>query len=61
MNKPKLKMCGCDCFIPFGFKTNFVGIHLWYTVMCICCGKKARGRTVEKAIEAWNRRAEDAR
>ena len=57
----KMKQCGCDCFIPFGFKTRFLGIPLWNTVMCISCHKKARGRTLEKAIEAWNRRAEDGK
>lgn len=55
--KTRLKSCGCDMFIPFGFGTWFIGIPLYHTVMCVSCQKKARGRTLEKAIEVWNRRA----
>jgi hypothetical protein len=56
MAKRNLNPCGCDMFIPFGFTTNFLGIPICATVMCICCKKKARARTIEKAIEKWNRR-----
>ena len=52
VGKP-LKPC-CDMFIPFGFDHCFLGIPLWSTVMCISCRRKARGRTIEKAIDKWN-------
>lgn len=56
MAKRNLNPCGCEMFIPFGYKTYFLGIPICATAMCICCQKKARGRTVEGAIEKWNRR-----
>lgn len=33
----------CDIFIP-----------MFYTVMCVHCRKRARGRTLRKALEKWN-------
>lgn len=56
MAKTKLNPCGCDMFIPFGFKTHFLGIQISASVMCICCRKKVRARTLEKAIEKWNKK-----
>lgn len=53
--KRKIRSCGCDMFIPFGFSTNFLGLIRWHTVMCISCRKKARGRTLDIAIKNWNR------
>ena len=54
MAKRNLNSCGCDLFIPFGYSTNFLGITLWHTVICVNCHKKARARTLEKAIDKWN-------
>ena len=54
MAKRNLNSCGCDLFIPFGYSTNFLGITLWYTVICVNCKKKARASTLEKAIEKLN-------
>ena len=54
MSKRKLNSCGCDLFIPFCYSTNFLGIKLWHTVICVNCHKKVRARTVEKAINKWN-------
>ena len=46
----------CDMFIPFGFCTHIFGLQLCNTIMCINCRRKARGRTLEKAIDKWNRK-----
>lgn len=49
----KLQPC-CDMFIQFGYHTHFLFIPLWYTFMCINCGKKIRGWTLAKTIQKWN-------
>lgn len=46
----------CQMFIPFGFSTHIFGFQLCNTVMCISCRRKARGRTLEKAIDKWNKK-----
>lgn len=50
-----LKPFCCECFIPFTYKTSFLGIPICYTIMCVFCRRKIRARTMKKAIEKWNR------
>lgn len=54
-NKHGLEPC-CDMFIPFGYSHNFIKWPVWHTIICINCNMKARGRTLDKAIENWNKK-----
>ena len=51
--------CSCGRFLVFAYKTTIFGITIRHTVMCANCGRKGKGRTLEKAIEAWNRSVND--
>ena len=56
----ELKPCKCDMSIPFAYSTHFLGFTLCYTIICVGCQKtRVRARTLDKAIEKWNRRAND--
>ena len=57
----ELKPCNCNKYFPFVYDTNFLGKRLFVTIICIGCGKTARGRTFEKAVNAWNRRVDNER
>ena len=62
MENRKLKPCNCDMSIPFGYGTSFLGIPLYYTIICVGCRRrKVRAKTLEKCIEKWNRRAENGK
>ena len=61
MTKAELKPCGCEEFWPFATETHICGIYLYTEIVCLKCGKTARGRTYEKAVAAWNRRAGDGK
>ena len=56
----ELKPIRCKCHPSIIFVDSlFLFIPLFYTVECLVCGKKARGITRRKAIENWNRRADN--
>jgi hypothetical protein len=55
----ELKVCCCGTFRPCAYKTTLFGITVRHTVMCAHCGRMGVGRTFKKAIEAWNRRADN--
>lgn len=50
-----LKPC-CEISLPFVFDTCLFGKPIKVTVFCTHCGKRASGRTFEKAVKKWNRR-----
>lgn len=50
-----LKPC-CKRTLPYAFDTYFLGMRIMTTIACVRCGKKASGRTFEKAVKKWNRR-----
>lgn len=56
----ELKPCKCGSRVWISYSNRLWGIFLWYTIVCVDCQKtKVRARTIEKAKEKWNRRAND--
>lgn len=57
----ELKPCNCDCPMPWGYKTYFLGIPISTTINCVWCRIKITRPTEKMAVKAWNRRATDER
>ena len=57
----KVKNCArgeyCVFLTPLAYNTYFLGIKIFTTIMCPCCGKKATRFTQRSALKAWNKKA----
>ena len=56
MKKNELKPCNCDCSMPFAYNTNFIGVKIATTILCLGCRRKITRLTDTMAINAWNKR-----